>query len=135
VRDNTGSTSVLGQPALPATAFLIEYRDGTRGTVLLLNGHVHDFTFAVKYRAGGPAVSCQFVSPPPPGAQGFDALAGVLESFFATGQPPFPVQRTLLTTGVLQAVMESHHRRGTRLDTPELDVCYAINRTNEEIVG
>jgi hypothetical protein len=131
VRDNTGSTSVLGQPALPATAFLIEYRDGTRGTVLLLNGHVHDFTFAVKYKGGSPPSSCQFVSPPPPGAQGFDALAGALESFFATGQAPYPVQRTLLTTGILQAVMESHHRRGMRVETPELDVCYTTDRTIE----
>src|SRR5215469_2125391 len=37
IRKNVGSMSVQGMPQAPATAFLIEYRDGTRGTVLLLN--------------------------------------------------------------------------------------------------
>ena len=30
---------------------LVEYRDGVRGTVLLLNGHIQDFCFAAKLKA------------------------------------------------------------------------------------
>jgi hypothetical protein len=37
-----------------------------------------------------------------------------------TGQAPYPVERTLLTTGILEAAMESHRFRGTRLETPQL---------------
>ena len=50
VRKNTGSMKVLNYPAIPPTAFLIDYRDGTRGTILLLNGHHLDFVFAAKVK-------------------------------------------------------------------------------------
>ena len=125
IRKNVGSMSVQGMPQAPATAFLIEYRDGTRGTVLLLNGHVQDFTFAGRVKGEAKPASCLFLLPPPPGAKYFDALTWNIEKMLETGKPPYPVQRTLLTTGVLDALMESHARRDDRVETPELDVSYA----------
>jgi hypothetical protein len=125
VRRNTGAMAVQGMPAAPPTAFLVEYRDGTRGTALLLNGHVQDFTFAGRVRGEPRPPSCLFLLPPPPGARYFDALVANIEKLLETGQPPYPVERTLLTTGVLDAAIESHARRGARVETPELDVRYA----------
>jgi hypothetical protein len=37
---------------------------------------------------------------------------------------PYPVERTLLTSGVLIAAVTSLHRNGVSVDTPELDVRY-----------
>jgi hypothetical protein len=125
VRRNVGSVAVGAMPATPAFAFLVKYRDGTRGTALLLNGHVQDFTFAAKLKGEARPASCLFVLPPPPGARYFDCLVGGIEKLFATGQAPYPAERTLLTTGVLEAAMESHHRRGSRVETPALEVRYA----------
>jgi hypothetical protein len=65
-----------------------------------------------------------FYLPPPPGAKYFDCLVAQIEKLLETGRPPYPVARTLLTTGILDAAMESHHRRGLRIETPELDVLY-----------
>jgi hypothetical protein len=123
IRQNVG-LPVQTMPATPATAFLVEYRDGLRGTVLLLNGHVQDFTFAARLKDEPKPASCLFCLPPPPGARYFDCLVGNIEKLFETGRPPYPVERTLLTGGILDAAMESHHRRGVRIETPELDVSY-----------
>jgi hypothetical protein len=125
VRKNVGSTAVQGMPALPATAFLVEYRDGTRGTALLLNGHVQDFTFACKVKGEAKPQSCLFHLPPPPGAKYFDCLVGNIEKLLDNGKAPYPVERTLLTSGALAAAMESRYRRGNRIETPELEMRYA----------
>jgi hypothetical protein len=125
VRRNTGSTKVGTMPETPAIAFLVEYRDGTRGTVLLLNGHTWDFTFAAKIKGESRPASCQFVLPPPPGARYFDCLTANIEKMLETAKPPYPVERTLLTSGVLDFAMESRQRGGQRIETPELDVRYA----------
>jgi hypothetical protein len=124
IRDNVGSMNVYNYKSTPALAFLIEYRDGTRGTVLLLNGHVLDFTFAAKLRGESKPASCLFHLPPPPGARFFDAQVANLEKFLETGKAPYPAERTLLTTGILDAVMHSHRGGGVRIETPELDVRY-----------
>jgi hypothetical protein len=112
-------------PMTPATAFLVEYRDGTRGTVLLLNGHIQDFVFAAKLKGEAKPASCLFYLPAPPGARYFDCQVANIEKLLETGRSPYPVERTLLTSGVLDAAMESHLRRGTRVETPELEVRYA----------
>ncbi len=124
VRRNAGRLALPGMPATPPIAFLIEYRDGTRGTVLLLNGHLQDFVFAADPTSVLQPVSCLFHLPPPPGARHFDGQAAAIEELIATGRPPQPLERTLLTTGLLDALMESHDRRGMRIETPQLDVCY-----------
>lgn len=124
VRQNIGH-SVQRMPGTPAMAFLVEYRDGTRGTVLLLNGHIQDFCFAAKLRGEKKPSSCLFYLPAPPGAKYFDSLVSNIEKMFTTGKAPYPVERTLLTSGVLDAAMESHHQRGQRVETSELEVRYA----------
>jgi hypothetical protein len=125
IRVNVGSMPVQRMPVTPATAFLIEYRDGTRGTVLLLNGHVWDFTFAGQVRGEGRPQSCLFRLPAPPGARFFDTQVAALEKFFEEKQAPYPAERTLLTTGILDTALHSHQLRGARVETPELDVRYA----------
>jgi hypothetical protein len=125
LRRNVGTFGVGNMPATPATAFLVEYHDGTRGTVLLLNGHIQDFVFAGRVRGESIPQSCAFLLPPPPGARYFDGLVANIEKLLENGRTPYPVERTLLTTGVLDAAMESRKRRGERVETPELEVRYA----------
>lgn len=124
VRKNVGRSTVPGMPATPAIAFLVEYRSGLRGTALLLNGHVQDFTFAARVKGEPKLASCLCYLPQPPGAKYFDCLVANIEKLFETGRSPYPVERTLLTSGTLDAGMESHHRRGARIETPQLDVRY-----------
>jgi hypothetical protein len=105
-------------------AYLIEYRDGLRATVLMLNGHVADVTFAARLADQERPVSTLFYLPPPPGAAFLEALTVKIEEFLATGRPPYPVERTLLTGGILDELLESRARDHRRLETPDLDVSY-----------
>jgi hypothetical protein len=106
-------------------AFLVEFRDGVTGAVLQLDGHVADETFATRVDGQEKPVSTLFWLPPPPGAAFLEALTTHIETFFATGKPPYPVERTLLTGGILDYALESRINGGKRLETPDLDVSYA----------
>jgi hypothetical protein len=125
IRRNVGGVAVGNMPVTPATAFLVEYRDGTRGTILLLNGHIQDFCFAAKIKGESKPATCLFLLPPPPGAKFFDALTANVEKFLESGKAPYPLERTLLTTGALAAAMQSHKNRDSRIETPHLDIRYA----------
>jgi hypothetical protein len=90
---------------------------------LILNGHVDDTTVAVRLKdANGreTIVSTLMYLPAPPGANFFNPLVLRIEDFFRTGTPPYPVERTLLTGGILDAALESRVRNHQLIPTPEL---------------
>jgi hypothetical protein len=124
IRRNVGRAVRGTIEPLPARAFLVEYRDGTRGCTMLLNGHVFDFTFAGRVRGQKTPLSCLYVMPDPPGAKFFDAQVNNIEKLLETGRAPYPVERTLLVSGVLDYALESLKDGGRRILTPELDVAY-----------
>jgi len=50
-----------------------------------------------------------------------------LDQFFRTGKLPYPVERTLLTTGLVAAGVESLYRKSERIETPHLAIRYQPN--------
>lgn len=106
------------QPAL----FLIEYRDGLRGAVLMLNGYVTDMAYAARVENDIQATEF-YLQDGPPHAH-FSYLSLNIEEMFVTGQPTYPVERTLLTTGILEAALDSRYRGHVRCETPYLDFAY-----------
>ena len=104
-------------------AFLIEYVDGLRATAMILNGHVDDTTVAARIDDGDGRSYDRLdldVPPGPSGARFFDPLVLRIEDFFRTGKPPYPVERTQLTGGILDVALESRIREHRRIETPEL---------------
>jgi len=105
-------------------AYLVEYRDGLRATMLLLNGAVNEFLFAARLKGEPKPVSTQFFLPPIPNVNHFSGLVAKIEEMFVTGQAPYPAERTLLVSGVLEACLTARFERTRRRETPDLSVSY-----------
>ena len=100
------------------TLFLIEHRDGFRSAVLMLNGYVTDFAYAGKH--GDNIYATEFYLQNGPPHAHFSYLSLNIEEMFVTGMPQYPVERTLLTTGILDAIMHSRAQGHIQLETPHL---------------
>jgi hypothetical protein len=105
-------------------AYRLEYVDGLRATMFLLNGLVGDFTFAARLRGQVEPLATLFHLPPNPNVVYSAALMAQAERMFLTGKAPYPIERTLLTSGILAAAMQSRANDGQRLATPHLAVKY-----------
>ncbi len=105
-------------------AYFIEYRDGTKATLLMLNGALKDFNIAVRVR-GIPAVqSTQFFLSPTPNVTYSACLVHGIEKMFETGVAPYPIDRTLMVSGILESCLTSKVQNHQRLETPHLTVAY-----------
>jgi hypothetical protein len=104
-------------------AYKIEYRDGLRATMLNLRGALKDFNFAARVKGAG-IVSTQFLLTPEPNVTYSACLMHKAEEMFVTGKAPYPIERTLLTSGMTEACHRSFGQGGKRLETPDLQVKY-----------
>ncbi len=111
-------------------AYRFEYADGLKATMLLMNGLVGDFTFAARVKGEAEPLSTLFYLPPNPNVTYSAALMSKAEETFLTGKAPYPVERTLLTTGLVEAGMQSLAKEQKRLETPHLAVRYQAPRAS-----
>ncbi len=109
-------------------AYRFEYADGLKATMLLMNGLVGDFTFAARLKGQAEPLSTLFHLPPNPNVVYSAALMSKVEETFLSGQPSYPVERTLLTTGLVAAGVRSLADGQKRLPTPHLAVRYQAPR-------
>jgi hypothetical protein len=105
-------------------AYRFEYADGLKATMLLLNGLVGDFTFAAKLRDQAEPLSTLFYLPPNPNVVYSAGLMAKAEELFISHKLPYPIERTLLTTGLVAAGMRSLASGQKRIETPHLAIRY-----------
>lgn len=105
--------------------FLLEYADGLKAATLMLNGYTSGFGYAG--RVQGDVRGMEVFLPDDPHAH-FSYLSRNIHELFLTGKPPYPVERTLLVSGALDALMDSRHRGHERVETPHLGVRYRSYR-------
>src|SRR5579885_401122 len=110
-------------------AYRYRHADGLNCTMLLMNGLVRDFNFAAEVEGMREPLSTQMYLPMPDGrttlASFFSPLVNNMEKMFLTGKPTYPIERTLLTTGLTAAGVESLYRHQERYPTPHLAIRYA----------
>ena len=112
------------------TAYFIERNDGLKTTLLMLNGALQDFNFAARVRGSG-VQSTQFLLTPTPNVTYSACLVGKIEEMFATGRAPYPVERTLVVSGMLESCLTSRVQDHKRLETPHLKVRYQAPKESQ----
>ncbi len=127
---NLLASGELRKLAKTPAAYFIEYRDGLKATMLMLDGALKDFNFAARLK-DGKVWSTQFLLTPDPNVTYSACLMHQAARMFETGAAPYPVERTLLTSGMLESCLTSKIRNHTPLETPHLDVAYRPPRESQ----
>lgn len=102
------------------TVFTVDYADGLKAAVFLMTGLVEDFTVALDVEGEAKPVSTLMNLQPGRPHHHFGCLVKNIEIMFETGKAPYPVERTMLTSGILDFALESRFQGYKKLDTPEL---------------
>jgi hypothetical protein len=118
-KPEAGMRASTPTPAL----FIVEYRDGFKGYVLMLTGYIQSFAYAGRLESGEVQSTHFYLATDQPHPH-FTYLGLNAEEMFVTGKPSYPVERTLLTTGVLEAAIDSRYQGYVRLETPHLGIEY-----------
>jgi len=109
-------------------AYHYQYKDGLRGTIMLMGGMVEDFTFAAEIEGQlRPFSTLMYLSHFTQGAtleSYFSPLVHYIEQMMATGKEPYPVERVLLATGMVCAGVDSLFQGQQRIETPQLAIRY-----------
>ena len=77
---------------------------------------------------GRGVISTQFLLTPEPNVTYSACLMNKVAEMFATGRAPYPIERTLLTSGVTEAC---HRSQGKRLDTSNLAIVYKAPKESQ----
>jgi hypothetical protein len=110
--------------AVPAPRlFRVEYVDGLIANLLELNGAAGEWSAAWRY-ADGRADSTLFWTQEGRPAMHFAVLVGGIEQMMLTRKPSWNVERTLLTSGTLDALLISLTDGQERVETPYLNISY-----------
>lgn len=108
--------------------YFLEHQDGLKSTVAMVNRLSRHYAVAVKLKGEDqPRATWIKLELDPPFGH-FAYLLKAIEHMIHTGQPAYPVERTLLTTGILDTVMHSLAAGGKRIETPQLAIDYEAVR-------
>lgn len=104
-------------------AVIIQCKDGTKGAIVMLTAYVNQ-GWAYAADVGGKHVATEFVLDHSMSYSHFSYLTLNIQQFFVTGTPPAPVERTLLTSGIMDMGIRSLAEGGKVQETPFLNIEY-----------
>jgi len=107
-----------------AALFQFEYNDGFRGAVFMLPEAAAGTSVAIQVKRHSGLLATRFDEKEEPRHPHFAWLLKGIERMFHSGRPSYPVERTLLTSGILDRALTSRFRNHEKLMTPELAIRY-----------
>jgi hypothetical protein len=114
---------IAGDTPADPHAVLVAYKDGLKATILKLGKNSNRWNVAVKLKGEAEPRRAKIFNGPWGNRNLFMALSHAVQDFFRTGKEPYPVERTLLASGVVDAAMRSA-ADGKPVATPHLELPY-----------
>ncbi|NND34803.1 MAG: hypothetical protein HKN76_19615 [Saprospiraceae bacterium] len=105
-------------------AVLVNYNDGTKGAILMLDEYVNQ-GWAYAADANGETVATEFVLDHSMSYSHFSYLTLNIQEYMDTGKPPTPIERNLLTSGVIDMGIRSLAKNKV-IKTPFLNIKYSV---------
>lgn len=105
-------------------AIVIRYNDGTKGAILMLDEYVNE-GWAYSAYANEKLVATEFVLEHSPIYAHFSYLTLNIQKFLITGNPPAPIERNLLTSGITDMGIRSLYEKRIK-ETPFLKISYNV---------
>lgn len=115
--------AILQDRVKEPVAFIVDYRDGLRVSLLTLNGAVSEWAAAWRDEGGDVDATVFAIQQERPYDHFTHLLKGI-EQMMHTGRPAWPVERTLYTSGILDAALISKVQGGKAVKTPWLEIAY-----------
>ncbi|SKB53023.1 hypothetical protein [Daejeonella lutea] len=119
-RSATKKPGELKQLVKNPAVFIVNYNDGLQAAAFLMTGLVEDFTVAVDIEGQAEPFSTLMKLQSGRPHHHFGCLVKNIEIMFQTGKSPYPVERTMLTSGMLDFILESKLQGSKEVKTPEL---------------
>jgi hypothetical protein len=116
-KESGTAETICQQPAV----FLVDYATGLKAATFMLSGYLKGWGFSARSGEGVEATEAFLGNDPHPH---FSYLGLNIQEMFLTGVPQYPVERTLLVSGALDALMGSRHKGHVRVETPHLGISY-----------
>jgi len=111
-------------PRSQPAAYLLDHRDGLKSAVVMAAGLSGGFSFACRLRGESKPRACWFKLQDWGVFGHFSYLLEAFEATIRQGEAVYPIERTLLTTGILDRCMQGLAAGGSRQETPELTIAY-----------
>ena len=102
------------------SVFIIDYNDGLKAAAFLLTGLLQDFTYAIDIEGEQKPFSTLMKLQGGKPHYHFGCLVKNMEIMYKTGKAPYPVERTMLSSGILDFALESRILGHRIVETPEL---------------
>jgi len=114
---------IPGEKVQPSGGVIIRYADGLKATMLTVGKNDMRWNFACRLKGERKPRATSYYVGPWDNRNLFKALTHAIQHHFRTARAPYPVERTLLTTGLTDAFMRARKTSGPLL-TPHLEFSY-----------
>jgi hypothetical protein len=115
---------VPGEDEIEPHAIRVRYKSGLKATVLRVGRKSTRWLFACNTKGNDKIHATSFYTGPWRNRNLFKALSHAIQQHFIHARAPYPVERTLMTTGILESVMRDKETPGKPLATPHLEFAY-----------